>query len=232
MLIVETADMLQAPLFTAEALLRAHGTIKLTHTQSHTCRVSACPYNDWHWQRPGSLVLKTNVICTQHSRFDSGLVPLLHVAFFSPCVFYVSTRLLSNKGKNARKKKKKAPNIKIQGYTPILPFKQRCAFRNIEMFFLLYTPCFHKELTLVKQTVFHCLLGKKTFIVKFVLYFIWMGNTEAVSHINFRLHTSERQDVNSLCYLKEFHMYCSQWRVSLFHALNAILVGLSFPPNM
>lgn len=26
MLIVETADMLQAPLFTAEALLRAHGT--------------------------------------------------------------------------------------------------------------------------------------------------------------------------------------------------------------
>lgn len=27
MLIVETADMLQAPLFTAEALLRAHGTI-------------------------------------------------------------------------------------------------------------------------------------------------------------------------------------------------------------
>lgn len=33
MLIVETADMLQAPLFTAEALLRAHGTIKLTHTQ-------------------------------------------------------------------------------------------------------------------------------------------------------------------------------------------------------
>lgn len=30
MLIVETADMLQAPLFTAEALLRAHGVWKLT----------------------------------------------------------------------------------------------------------------------------------------------------------------------------------------------------------
>lgn len=28
MLIVETADMLQAPLFTAEALLRAHGNEK------------------------------------------------------------------------------------------------------------------------------------------------------------------------------------------------------------
>lgn len=39
MLIVETADMLQAPLFTAEALLRAHGTLHLfcirvvTHAQ-------------------------------------------------------------------------------------------------------------------------------------------------------------------------------------------------------
>lgn len=29
--------MLQAPLFTAEALLRAHGTVKLSYTQSHTC---------------------------------------------------------------------------------------------------------------------------------------------------------------------------------------------------
>lgn len=35
MLIVETADMLQAPLFTAEALLRAHGTMK--HKHWHTC---------------------------------------------------------------------------------------------------------------------------------------------------------------------------------------------------
>lgn len=42
MLIVETADMLQAPLFTAEALLRAHGTIKLLLTQSHACKVSPC----------------------------------------------------------------------------------------------------------------------------------------------------------------------------------------------
>lgn len=33
MLIVETADMLQAPLFTAEALLRAHGTLKLFYIQ-------------------------------------------------------------------------------------------------------------------------------------------------------------------------------------------------------
>lgn len=32
MLIVETADMLQAPLFTAEALLRAHGTMKHRNT--------------------------------------------------------------------------------------------------------------------------------------------------------------------------------------------------------
>lgn len=35
MLIVETADMLQAPLFTAEALLRAHGTNKHTDTIFH-----------------------------------------------------------------------------------------------------------------------------------------------------------------------------------------------------
>lgn len=35
MLIVETADMLQAPLFTAEALLRAHGTIRHAHMQTH-----------------------------------------------------------------------------------------------------------------------------------------------------------------------------------------------------
>lgn len=34
MLIVETADMLQAPLFTAEALLRAHGTLKHEHMQT------------------------------------------------------------------------------------------------------------------------------------------------------------------------------------------------------
>ena len=34
MLIVETADMLQAPLFTAEALLRAHGMLE--HTQMYT----------------------------------------------------------------------------------------------------------------------------------------------------------------------------------------------------
>lgn len=34
MLIVETADMLQSPLFTAEALLRAHGTILHTNTHS------------------------------------------------------------------------------------------------------------------------------------------------------------------------------------------------------
>ncbi len=90
MLIVETADMLQAPLFTAEALLRAHGTIKLTHTQSHPCRVSACPYNDWHCQRPGSLLVKINAICTQHPRFDFGVGLLLHVIFFSPhvsCVY-------------------------------------------------------------------------------------------------------------------------------------------------
>lgn len=45
MLIVETADMLQAPLFTAEALLRAHGTIKLlnTRTQRHTGGLPAHP---------------------------------------------------------------------------------------------------------------------------------------------------------------------------------------------
>lgn len=36
MLIVETADMLQAPLFTAEALLRAHGTFKLSFSYTHT----------------------------------------------------------------------------------------------------------------------------------------------------------------------------------------------------
>lgn len=36
MLIVETADMLQAPLFTAEALLRAHGTIRHGHTHTRT----------------------------------------------------------------------------------------------------------------------------------------------------------------------------------------------------
>lgn len=35
MLIVETADMLQAPLFTAEALLRAHGTNKHQHMQTY-----------------------------------------------------------------------------------------------------------------------------------------------------------------------------------------------------
>lgn len=34
MLIVETADMLQAPLFTAEALLRAHGTINLLYAHN------------------------------------------------------------------------------------------------------------------------------------------------------------------------------------------------------
>lgn len=38
MLIVETADMLQAPLFTAEALLRANGTV---HTHSVTHMVAA-----------------------------------------------------------------------------------------------------------------------------------------------------------------------------------------------
>lgn len=76
--------------------------------------------------------------------------------------------------------------------------------------FLLCTPCFHKELTLVKKTVFRCLLGKKTFIVKFVSYFICTGIGEAVSHINFGLYFSERQDANSLCYLEEFRMYCSQ----------------------
>lgn len=34
MLIVESADMLQAPLFTAEALLRAHGNSELDNMQT------------------------------------------------------------------------------------------------------------------------------------------------------------------------------------------------------
>lgn len=42
MLIVETADMLQAPLFTAEALLRAHGTLKLLNTHTMTHRRISC----------------------------------------------------------------------------------------------------------------------------------------------------------------------------------------------
>lgn len=50
MLIVETADMLQAPLFTAEALLRAHGTIKHEHTQ--TCA----------WPNTANRYLSVNVI--------------------------------------------------------------------------------------------------------------------------------------------------------------------------
>lgn len=35
MLIVETADMLQAPLFTAEALLRAHGMCAIVTLRSY-----------------------------------------------------------------------------------------------------------------------------------------------------------------------------------------------------
>lgn len=46
MLIVETADMLQAPLFTAEALLRAHGTI-VSNAQRY---IHCC----WLAQRVGS----------------------------------------------------------------------------------------------------------------------------------------------------------------------------------
>lgn len=47
MLIVETADMLQAPLFTAEALLRAHGTHQTrTHADvrlaKHSERIFVC----------------------------------------------------------------------------------------------------------------------------------------------------------------------------------------------
>lgn len=46
-------------------------------------------------------------------------------------------------------------------------------------------PFFHKELTLVKQTIFCCLLVKKRIIVKFVLYFICVGIRVAIAHINF-----------------------------------------------
>lgn len=161
MLIVETADMLQAPLFTAEALLRAHGTIKLTHTQSHTCRVSACPYNDWHWQRPGSLVLKTNVICTQHSRFDSGLVPLLHVAFFSPCVFYVSTRLLSNKGKNARKKKKRHRILRFRAAHQYCLLNRDVLSEILKCFFYFIHLVSTKSLPLLSKLYFTVYLVRK-----------------------------------------------------------------------
>lgn len=115
MLIVETADMLQAPLFTAEALLRAHGTIKLTHTQLLVLKMVST----------GSVLVASflkQISYFAHPRFDSGKGPVVVCPFLCLTMVALSQNeqdhFNNNNNKNSHAKINKKANSRL--YTRVI----------------------------------------------------------------------------------------------------------------
>lgn len=135
MLIVETADMLQAPLFTAEALLRAHGTIRLTHTQLLVLKMVST----------GSVLVASFLKQTSYILHIPGLIlardQLLYLLFcVSPWFLCHRMNKITLMIIIMRMKTKVPKSIKRknQGYTQVLFFCIEIHLQNLETIFILF----------------------------------------------------------------------------------------------